>query len=223
MTGAGGVGVPGDAPADPAKYCLKWNNFGRNVTSAFKALLENEELTDISLTSSSTASSSSSKSPKSPDSPPEGRILKAHKVVLSASSQFFREQLASVPPWQHPVFLLDVPHRDLEGIVEFIYHGEVSVDQECLESFLKTAQMLRVKGLTDEQAVGGGGGNGAQTAGGPMGVSATASHNGVNKGGVLQQLGSAGEEEEEEEEEEMLGDKSGMAIVTSCKRFYSLS
>ena len=29
---------------DPAKYCLKWNNFGRNVTSAFKSLLANEEL-----------------------------------------------------------------------------------------------------------------------------------------------------------------------------------
>ena len=27
---------------------------------------------------------------------------------------------------------------------------QVSVDQECLESFLKTAQLLRVKGLTDD-------------------------------------------------------------------------
>ena len=26
----------------------------------------------------------------------------------------------------------------------------MSVDQECLESFLKTAQLLRVKGLTDD-------------------------------------------------------------------------
>ena len=33
----------------------------------------------------------------------------------------------NVSPWQHPVFLLDVPYRDLEGIVEFIYHGEASV------------------------------------------------------------------------------------------------
>lgn len=56
-----------------------------------------------------------------------------------------------ISAWQHPVIVLkDVPYEDLQGIVEFIYHGEVSVDKECLDSFLKTAQMLRVKGLTDE-------------------------------------------------------------------------
>lgn len=56
-----------------------------------------------------------------------------------------------ISAWQHPVIVLkDVPFEDLQGIVEFIYHGEVSVDKECLDSFLKTAQMLRVKGLTDE-------------------------------------------------------------------------
>lgn len=48
------------------------------------------------------------------------------------------------------IVLKDVPYEDLQGIVEFIYHGEVSVDKECLDSFLKTAQTLRVKGLTDE-------------------------------------------------------------------------
>ena len=30
--------------------------------------------------------------------------------------------------------------------MEFIYHGEVSVFQESLTSFLRTAQILRVKG-----------------------------------------------------------------------------
>ena len=48
--------------------------------------------------------------------------------------------------------LKDVPLEDLQGIVEFIYHGEVSVDKECLTSFLKTAQMLRVKGLTEDSS-----------------------------------------------------------------------
>ena len=38
----------GSSGGDPAKYCLKWNNFGRNVTSAFKSLLANEELVSAS-------------------------------------------------------------------------------------------------------------------------------------------------------------------------------
>ena len=58
-----------------------------------------------------------------------------------------------ISAWQHPVIVLkDVPLEDLQGIVEFIYHGEVSVDKECLTSFLKTAQMLRVKGLTEDSS-----------------------------------------------------------------------
>lgn len=157
------------------KFCLKWNNFGRNVTTSFKTLLENEEFVDISLSA-------------------EGSTLKAHKVVLSASSSYFRDILQvrlivwgephslltpqqpyrsrdssevcphdslsfqSISSWQHPVILLrDVPFSDLQGIVEFIYHGEVSIEQDNLQSFLKTAQVLKVKGLTEETTATGGG------------------------------------------------------------------
>lgn len=37
-------------------------------------------------------------------------------------------------------------------MVEFIYHGEVNVHQRSLSSFLKTAEVLRVSGLTQQQA-----------------------------------------------------------------------
>ncbi len=62
--------------------------------------------------------------------------------------------MQDIHAWQHPVIVLrDVPFSDLQGIVEFIYHGEVSIDQENLTSFLKTAQALRVKGLADDHAL----------------------------------------------------------------------
>lgn len=41
---------------------------------------------------------------------------------------------------------------DLHALVEFIYHGEVNVHQRSLSSFLKTAEVLRVSGLTQQQA-----------------------------------------------------------------------
>jgi len=41
---------------------------------------------------------------------------------------------------------------DLHSLVEFIYHGEVNVHQKSLQSFLKTAEVLRVSGLTQQQA-----------------------------------------------------------------------
>lgn len=48
--------------------------------------------------------------------------------------------------------LQDVAFNDLHALVEFIYHGEVNVHQRSLSSFLKTAEVLRVSGLTQQQA-----------------------------------------------------------------------
>lgn len=57
-------------------------------------------------------------------------------------------------PCKHPVIVLqDVIYEDLHALVEFIYHGEVNVHQKALPSFLKTAEVLRVSGLTQQSEV----------------------------------------------------------------------
>lgn len=48
------------------------------------------------------------------------------------------------------IVLQDVAFADLHALVEFIYHGEVNVHQRSLTSFLKTAEVLRVSGLTQQ-------------------------------------------------------------------------
>lgn len=64
----------------------------------------------------------------------------------------FHPSLQSTP-CKHPVIVLqDVAFTDLHALVEFIYHGEVNVHQRSLSSFLKTAEVLRVSGLTQQQA-----------------------------------------------------------------------
>ena len=56
-------------------------------------------------------------------------------------------------PCQHPVFLLrDVSFSDLWSVIEFVYKGEVNVRQADLASFLKTAEMLQLRGLTEGDA-----------------------------------------------------------------------
>jgi len=58
--------------------------------------------------------------------------------------------LKGISLWQHPVLVLkDVRFLELQSILEFVYLGEVNVEQDRLESFLKTAELLRIKGLTD--------------------------------------------------------------------------
>jgi hypothetical protein len=69
-------------------------------------------------------------------------------------------------PHQHPLlYLKGVKYTDLQSVLNFMYHGEVNVAQDELNSFLAVAEDLRVKGLTqnDQQpgSGGGGGGNGS--------------------------------------------------------------
>lgn len=79
----------------------------------------------------------------------EGLYLKAHKMVLSACSPYFQTLFVNNPD-KHPiVFLKDVPYSDMRSLLDFMYKGEVSVDQERLTAFLKVAESLRIKGLTE--------------------------------------------------------------------------
>ena len=51
----------------------------------------------------------------------------------------------------------DTAYADIAAVIEFVYKGEVNVLQSQLASFLKTAEMLQVKGLSgdeDEEQVG---------------------------------------------------------------------
>merc|ERR1712202_55982 len=75
----------------------------------------------------------------------------AHKVILSACSPFFR-QILKRNRHQHPLlYLKGVKYTDLQSVLNFMYHGEVNVAQDELNSFLTVAEDLRVKGLTQSQ------------------------------------------------------------------------
>ncbi len=74
--------------------------------------------------------------------------MRAHKVILSACSTFFRA-LLQCNPHQHPlIYLRGVRFADLQNIVDFMYHGEVNVAQDELNSFLEVAEDLKIKGLS---------------------------------------------------------------------------
>ena len=75
--------------------------------------------------------------------------LQAHKVILSACSPFFRSVLRrnqGAAAQQLVLYLKGVTYRDMEAVLTFMYHGEVNVAQDDLNSFLAVAEELRVKG-----------------------------------------------------------------------------
>ena len=116
------------------KFCLRWNDFESNISSAFRDLREDKEFFDVTLACDN------------------DEQIQAHKVILAACSPFFRHVLRR-NPHQHPLlYLKGVKYTDLQSVLSFLYHGEVNVAQEELNSFLAVAEELKVKGLTQSNS-----------------------------------------------------------------------
>jgi hypothetical protein len=113
-------------------FCLRRNNHPIDMIEDFEKMFKNEDLVDVSLSC-------------------EDGTIRAHKVILSACSSYFRQILSKfTSPYQYPVLIIkDMCFADLKAIIEFIYRGEVTVPQEQLSSVLKSAEALKVKGLAD--------------------------------------------------------------------------
>ncbi|XP_070164602.1 uncharacterized protein [Polyergus mexicanus] len=122
--------VPSDISRDmSSQICLKWNSFLSNIATSFESLWEEEGLVDVTLAS-------------------DGQCLTAHKVILSASSPFFKK-VFQTNPCQHPVIILqDVHFSELEALLIFIYKGEVNIEQKNLPALLKAAETLQIRGLS---------------------------------------------------------------------------
>lgn len=112
------------------QFCLKWNNHTSNLVKTFTEMITDEFFVDVTLAC-------------------DGFSIKAHKMVLSACSNYFKE-LFVANPCKHPIVILkDMKIEDLRAIIDFMYKGEVNVSQNQLGALLKTAESLRVKGLTE--------------------------------------------------------------------------
>jgi len=122
------------------QFCLRWNDFQQCIKSTFQDLRDENEFMDVTISC-------------------DGEQVKAHKVILSACSVTFKTLLKKNPA-QHPVIVLwDVSPRDLAAILDFMYHGEVNVKQDHLNSFLAVAERLRVRGLCQNENSAGSSGN----------------------------------------------------------------
>jgi len=119
--------------ASAEKFCLRWNDFESNISVAFRELREDKDFFDVTLAC-------------------DDDQIQAHKVILSACSPFFRTILKR-NRHEHPLlYLKGVKYIDLMAVLNFMYHGEVNVAQEELNSFLAIAEDLKVKGLTQNKS-----------------------------------------------------------------------
>ena len=111
------------------KFCLKWDDFRKNLVGSFADLREDKDFTDVTLAC-------------------DDQQVEVHKVVLSLSSPFF-QNIFKKNKNSHPlIYMRGLKAKELVLIVDFIYNGEVNINQEDLNNFLELAIELELKGLT---------------------------------------------------------------------------
>ena len=110
------------------KLCLQWNDFQENVKVAFRNLRGDETFTDLTLACE------------------DGHQVEVHKVILAASSPFFKKLLERNKHVHPLIYMRGLKSEDLLAIIDFLYCGEANVFQENLDSFLSIAKELQLKG-----------------------------------------------------------------------------
>ena len=113
------------------KFSLKWNDFHSNVSKSFGILRKEDYLQDVTLVGD------------------DNHQLPAHRLVLSACSEYFKEIFKRN---KHPstlVCLEGLLESDLNHVLDYIYNGEVNIYQEDLDRFLGVAQRLKLEGLLE--------------------------------------------------------------------------
>ena len=115
------------------RFSLKWNDFQSVVSQSFSVLRREEDFYDVTLVSD------------------DQTQIPAHKLVLSASSNFFKSILKR-NSHSHPLlYLSGVDSKSLGFVLDYIYQGEVQIYQHDLDNFLEIAQKLKIEGLLSNE------------------------------------------------------------------------
>ena len=115
------------------KFCLKWNDFKSNASKTFGLLRDEDFLQDATLVGD------------------DNSQIAAHKLVLSACSEYFKNIFKN-NKHSHPLLCLDgVTSLEIKNILDYIYNGEVNIYQEELDRFLEVAQRFKLEGLLSKE------------------------------------------------------------------------
>eukprot|EP00092_Neocalanus_flemingeri_P009466 GFUD01010186.1.p1 GENE.GFUD01010186.1~~GFUD01010186.1.p1 ORF type:complete len:284 (-),score=69.96 GFUD01010186.1:87-938(-) len=117
----------------PGMIALSCKEFTTNASNTVRNLYSDQHFIDVTIACD------------------DEQIIKAHKVILSSSSSFFRHVLVE-NPHEHPLICLTgVKFDQMQQIIEFIYLGEVRIAEEEVNSFIELGRELEIGGIIDQQ------------------------------------------------------------------------
>ena len=113
------------------KTIFSMDYFGNSVPNVFGQHWKKEDFTDVTLATM------------------DNMQIKAHKVIISSCSSFFRNLLLKIPHHNLVIYLKDIKYKELGMIMKFIYTGECDVGNLEIPDFLAAGKDLQIDGLME--------------------------------------------------------------------------
>ena len=113
-------------------YNIVWDGFTDHVQGMLRDLNEFDYFTDVTIVCD------------------DQKMLKAHRFILSASSDVFRTMLNGNSNPHAFIYLRGIQHKEMELILKYIYSGQVTFENEMFRDFLNVAKDLKIKELNLE-------------------------------------------------------------------------
>jgi hypothetical protein len=110
---------------------LRWKEHGTNALNTFKELWGDQDFADVTLATA------------------DDRQIKAHKVIISSCSPFFRNILVQNTHANPLLYLKGVSPDHLENVLKLIYLGQCDVRDDDISAFLATGADLGITGLME--------------------------------------------------------------------------
>ena len=111
---------------------VAWNSYSDHVTSMLRELMASNEYTDVTLVCADKV------------------VIQAHKIVLSACSQFFNNILKGTFEAKPIIYLKGIQSSEINYLLQFIYNGETSFPQDLTNSFINAANELEIKAFSND-------------------------------------------------------------------------
>jgi len=118
-----------DIKMEAEKMQITWNDYQNNASDLIRLLWNDRDFSDVTLATV------------------DDQQIKAHKVVLSSCSSFFKNLILKNDHPNPLIYLKHIKYNELERIMEYMYLGQCEIRQEELTTFFQNGEDLKVKGL----------------------------------------------------------------------------
>ena len=112
---------------------ISWDDFHEERTNKIKHMLANQTFTDVTLLCNDVGN--------------DQVAITAHRVILSAASEFFSRVLQREQDKGAVLYLRGASKENVISLLNFIYSGECSINISQLEEFVALGKDLKIKSL----------------------------------------------------------------------------